>query len=122
MAGPSIVIVACDPYLAGIYGRKFERDGWGVEIAETLDEGEKKAVKQRPAVLLLDDGCVADVAAEIKRLKSLPTLQKTEIIVLAAQGDREEIERALKAGARDYLILGHFVPQEAVQKLRKLLK
>ncbi|MDP2631743.1 MAG: hypothetical protein Q8P30_03190 [Candidatus Uhrbacteria bacterium] len=117
----TILIVACDPYLAGIYGRKFELDGWDVEIAETLDEGERKATRMRPAIIILDAECAVDISTEVARLRSLPTILKTKIVVLAQMGDRDEIEKARMAGASDYLLLGHFVPQEAVQKMRRLI-
>lgn len=117
----SILITACDPFLAGIYARKFERDGWEVEVAEDLKEAERKSAKMKPAIILLDDGCTADMASEIRRFKSFPTIQRSKLVVLADFGDREKISAALQAGATDYLIYGHFVPQEAVQKMRKLL-
>jgi DNA-binding response OmpR family regulator len=118
---PSILIIACDPYLAGIYGRKFELDGWEVAITENLNEGEKVAPKIRPNIILLDDECSMSIAGEVRRLKNLPTLLKSKIVVLSQAGNREEIHEALAAGAADYLLIGHFVPQEAVQKMRRLL-
>lgn len=117
----SILIIACDPYLAGIYGRKFERDNWNVEIAENILEGERMAIRSRPNIILLDDECSIDISEEVKRLKSLPTILKTKIVVLAKEGDKQKISQSLRAGADDYLLLGHFVPQEAVQKMRKML-
>lgn len=119
---PSILIVACDPYLAGIYGRKFELDGWEVDIAETLPDGERKATRMRPSVIILDADCAADISGEVMRLKALPTLLRSRVVILAGNGDRKEIQNALKAGADTYLLLGHFVPQEAVAKMRALLK
>ncbi|PIX62543.1 hypothetical protein CO057_04145 [Candidatus Uhrbacteria bacterium CG_4_9_14_0_2_um_filter_41_50] len=121
MSSHSILIIACDPYLAGIYGRKFERDNWDVEIAETILDGERTAIKSRPSIILLDDECAADISGEIRRLKSLPTILKTKIVVLAKEGDQKKISESFSAGADDYLLLGHFVPQEAVQKMRKML-
>jgi DNA-binding response OmpR family regulator len=122
MATTSILIVACDAYLAGIFGRKFELDGWDVEIAESLEEGERKSAKMRPSIFLLDVDCVSDTEAQVRRLRSLPTLQKTKLVMLASRGDRRHIQAASDAGADDYLLLGHFVPQEAVIKMKKLLE
>lgn len=118
---PSILFVACDSRLAGIYAKKFDADGWEFEIADTLAEAEKKAVKMRPQVMLLGAECAVDIAEEVKRLKKMPTLQKTKIAVLASYASREEIQRALDAGAETYLVLGQFVPQELVKKMRVLV-
>jgi len=111
----------CDPYLAGVFGRKFERDGWDVYIVETLKEAEQRAVKMRPSIVLLDTGCSTQISEEIKRLRTFPTLQDSQLVVLAEQSSREDIDLARRAGASGYLIKGHFVPQEAVQKMRRLL-
>ena len=45
---PCILILACDPYLAGIYGRKFERDHWEVIICETIADALQKISLKRP--------------------------------------------------------------------------
>lgn len=116
----SILITACDPFLAGIYGRKFERDGWDVEVVETLLEAERKSAKMRPSIIMIDDSCAEDICTEIKRFKAFPTIQRSKIVILSESGDREKIKKVLEAGANEYLIYGHFVPQEAVLKMRKL--
>lgn len=116
----SILIVACDQYLAGIYGRKFELDGWEVEVAETIEDGERRSIKLRPSIILLDAGCAVDISHEVSRMRGLPTILRSKIVIMASNGDRKEIDRSLQAGADSYLILGHFVPQEAVQKMRRL--
>jgi DNA-binding response OmpR family regulator len=121
MSKPSILIVACDPYLAGIYGRKFELDNWDVEIAETLEDAERKSMRFRPSIILLDADCSADISIEVRRLRGMPTILRSKLVVLASNGDKKEIERSMEAGADSYLLLGHFVPQEAVQKMRRLL-
>ena len=83
---------------------------------------ERQAAKVPPAILLLDIDCVADPVDEVKRLRSLPTLIRTKIVLLAQDADRPLIESVLRAGADDMLLLGHFVPQETVEKMQRLLK
>ncbi len=118
---PSILIVACDPYLAGIFGRKFEQSGWDVHISESLKEAEQKATKMQPLIFLIGTDCEINLAHEIRRLRTLPTLQRTKIVVLSKSGTREEVNEMSRAGASEYLIAGHFVPQEAVLKMKRLL-
>lgn len=121
VARPSIVLAACDEKLAGIYGRKFEHEGWLVEVVASVQEAEHASVQLRPSVMLLDASCSVDMAREVKRLKALPTLLRTKIVILAAQSDRRKIDAALAAGASDYLLVGHFVPIEAVAKMKRLV-
>ncbi len=117
----SILIIACDFYLAGIYGRKFERDGWDVEISETVDSGKVQIAKLQPDVVLVERGCVKEIVNLVKELKSLPTMQSAKLVILAKESDRDEIQKARNAGADQYLLLGHFVPHEAVEKIRRLV-
>lgn len=117
---PTVLIAACDYFLAGIYGRKLERDGWDVEVVEDVKAAEHRAVLLRPTVLMMESDCVADVAAEVRRLKALPTLLKTHIVILAHHATHDTVTRALNAGADDYLLVGHFVPMEAAAKLKRL--
>ena len=118
---PSILFVACDAYLAGIYGRKFELDGWDVEVVEELQDGERKAMKLRPDVMVIDTGCLVDLVEEMKRLRAMPTLLQTKMVVLARGATHEEIQEALNVGVDTYLLLGHFVPQEMLSKIKKLI-
>lgn len=118
---PSILFVACDSHLAGIYAKKFDADGWDIEVADNLADAEKKAIKIRPQVILLDADCAVDISGEVARLKKMPTLQKTKIAILATLGDREEIAASMQAGADTYLVLGQFVPQELLKKMRALI-
>ena len=122
MKSPSILIVACDPYLAGIYGRKFERDHWQVQICETLPEAMPQIALFRPDILLLSTDCTVDLPEEIKRLRALPALLEKPIVLLTKKISRSELHLAYKAGVATCLLLGHFVPQEAVEKMRALLK
>ncbi|MFA6130665.1 MAG: hypothetical protein WC730_00155 [Patescibacteria group bacterium] len=117
----AILIVSCDPYLAGIYGRKFEENGWAVAVEETIEAGEKHAMVMRPDIILLQTDCVTDTIEVIKRWRSFPTIYSTKIVILAEAGDEEEIRAAREAGAAEYLLVGHFVPQEAVEKMKHLL-
>jgi len=111
----------CDPYLAGIYGRKFERSGWDVDIEEDVVSAERHGAKSPPHVLVLDIDCVADPVAQVKELRSLPTLMRTRLVLLAREGNCDMIDAAMNAGADSFLLIGHFVPQEAVDKMHRLL-
>lgn len=117
----SILIIACDYFLAGIYGRKFERDGWEVQIAESIDDGISQIAKYKPKVVLVEKECAEDIAALTRDLKALPTMQSSKLVILAKESQRAEIQQARNAGADQYLLLGHFVPHEAVEKVKGLI-
>lgn len=119
----SVLILASDPYLAGLYGRKFERDNWIVFVAESLPDAKLLIAKNKPKVILLQKESVkGDIVNIVSEIKSLPTGQQLKIVLLAKETDREEIQRARNAGADAYLLLGHFVPHEALEKIREMVE
>ena len=121
MSASSILLVGCDDHLSRIYARRLERDGWTVDVSPNLHSGEQKASRMRPNVLFLDDSCAVDILEEIKRLRRLPTLLKTKIVLLSRHGDFAHIQEALLVGVDMYLVEKHFSPSELVNKMKTLI-
>ena len=112
----------CDAYLAGIYGRKFEHDGWHVHIVESEKEVEQEVVKLHPNVLIYDTACSKHPEKDIRKLHKMPVMQKAKIVAFSEELTQEEIETLKKAGASGFLLKGHFAPKEAVQKVRRIIQ
>ena len=119
---PKVLIVDDDAFLSGIYATKLELEGFGVATARDGEEGVKAALKEKPDLILLDvlmpklDGFEA-----LKRLKADPETKSIPVIMLTNLGQKEDIEKGIEEGAVDYLIKAHFVPAEAVAKIKKVL-
>jgi DNA-binding response OmpR family regulator len=117
-----VLIVDDDAFLSGIYATKLEIDGFLVSTARDGEEGLKAAMKDKPDLILLDvlmpklDGFEV-----LKKLKSDPDLKAVPVIMLTNLGQKEDIEKGIQDGAADYLIKAHFVPAEAVEKIKKVL-
>lgn len=118
-----VLIVDDDAFLSGIYATKLELEGFMVASARDGEEGLKLAPKEKPDLILLDvlmpklDGFEV-----LKRLKADPETKDIPVIMLTNLGQKEDIEKGLEDGAVDYLIKAHFVPAEAVAKIKKVLK
>jgi len=118
-----VLIVDDDAFLSGIYATKLELEGFAVVSARDGEEGLKAAAKEKPDMILLDvlmpklDGFEV-----LKRLKADDALKGTPVIMLTNLGQKEDVEKGLSEGAVDYLIKAHFVPAEAVAKIKKILK
>lgn len=118
-----VLIVDDDSFLSGIYATKLELEGFLVVTARDGEEGLKMASAEKPDLILLDvlmpklDGFEA-----LKRLKAEPETRQIPVIMLTNLGQKEDIEKGMEEGAVDYLIKAHFVPAEAVDKIRKVLK
>jgi CheY-like chemotaxis protein len=117
-----ILLVEDDSFLASVYATKFELEGFSVFHAGDGEAGLAMAEKVQPSIILLDilmpkmDGFEA-----LHRLKMDPKLVQIPVVMLTNLGQKEDVERCLKDGAVDYLIKAHFVPGEAVKKVKKIL-
>ncbi|MFH1046666.1 MAG: response regulator [Patescibacteria group bacterium] len=118
-----VLIVDDDSFLSGIYATKLEIEGFQVVTARDGEEGLKLAVAEKPAIILLDVLMPKlDGFETLKRLKIDLVTKDIPVIMLTNLGQKEDIEQAIQDGAVDYLIKAHFVPAEAVDKIKTVLK
>lgn len=117
-----ILLVEDDSFLASVYATKFEAEGFDVLLAGDGEQGLKMAEKHLPSIILLDILMPKTDGFEmLRRLKRDQVLARVPVIMLTNLGQKEDVERCLKEGATDYLIKAHFVPGEAVGKVKKIL-
>lgn len=122
-AKQKVLIVDDDVFLSGIYATKLELEGFEVDMAHDGEEGLKAAAKSKPDIILLDVLMPKlDGFETLKRLKADADLKDVPVIMLTNLGQKEDVEKGLHEGAEDYLIKAHFVPSEAVEKIRAVLK
>ena len=122
MPKPSVLIIEPDGFLAGIYGRKFEADGWNVSIAEDLDDAKKTLQKKKISAVLFEPIVNHHEALDfVRAIRIEPKTFNLPLVVLSELSERAEIDLMRQAGASAYLIKGHFVPSEAVTKVKSLL-
>lgn len=120
---PHVLIVEDDVFLLNIYKTKFEFEGFKVSTAENGEVGFKEAKKKSPDLILLDilmpkmDGFT--FLAEMKKEK---IIQNIPVILLTNLGQKDDVQKGLELGAKDYIIKAHFKPSEVVDKVRKVLK
>lgn len=110
----------CDPYLAGVYGRKFEQGGFEVHLDESVQEALRNASRVRPDALLYDIHCTPDPEAVITEMRSHAIIAGAKIVLIGSVSDWERVQGLVDL-ADGYLIFGHFAPREAIQKVKHLL-
>jgi DNA-binding response OmpR family regulator len=117
-----ILIVEDDKFLRELIAKKLKNKGFDVVEAVDGEEGLKKIKEERPDLVLLDLILPGIDGFEVlARVKEDPNLAQIPVIILSNLGQREEVERGLKLGARDYLIKAHFTPGEIVEKIKNIL-
>ena len=114
-----VLIAEDDKFLVNAYRLKFEKEGIKTEIALDGQDALTKMESFKPDVVLLDlmmpkvDGF--EVLAEMKRrdeLKSIP------VIVASNLGQAEDVEKARKLGAVDYVVKSDIALSELVEKIK----
>lgn len=118
---PGILLLIPDARLRDIYLSRFERDGWEAEAAVSLVDAERRAVRLRPKILLIHHLVLEDIKQAFKHFKSLPTLQKTKIVVADKHIARAVIDNLLKAGAHEVVLTAHMTPQALVKHMNHLI-
>lgn len=120
MSLPQILIVDDDAELQGLLVRLLAQEGWAVESALTIKDGERLLAQHRPAVVLLDvmlaDGNGLDMCRQWRAQQ--PDLG---ILMVSARGDPMDRVLGLEVGADDYLGKP-FEKRELVARVRALLR
>lgn len=117
-----ILIVDDDKFLLNLYAKKFNDNNFDVLTASDGKKAIESAKKNFPDLIILDillteiDGY--DV---LTQLKNNLTTMAIPVIMLTNFFQKEDIQKCLKAGAKDYLIKSHFMPAEVVDKVKKIL-
>jgi DNA-binding response OmpR family regulator len=118
-----ILLVEDDTFLAGIYQKKFELEGFKISVADNGEKGLMDAKKKKPDIILLDILLPKlDGFSVLEKLKKDPATKMIPVILLTNLGQKDDVQKGLDAGAVDYLIKAHFKPSEIVDKVNEILK
>lgn len=117
-----ILLVDDDSFLLDMYSTKLRETGFGVDIAQSGTEAMEKMRSGSPFDVVLLDIIMTgmDGFAVLENMKKEGFLEKTKVIVLSNLGQKEDVEKAMSLGAKDYIIKAYFTPSEIVKKIEKL--
>ncbi|OGF26436.1 hypothetical protein A2331_05780 [Candidatus Falkowbacteria bacterium RIFOXYB2_FULL_34_18] len=120
-----VLLAEDDNFLREICSKKLVNEGF--TVYEAIDGGQALdgAMELKPDIILLDiimpaiDGF--QVLHQIKNSKD-KEIVNIPVIMLSNLGQEDDIQKAMDAGASDYLVKAHFTTEEIVGKIKKLLK
>ena len=118
-----LLMVEDDTFLRDLIVQKLIREGFKMKEAVDGEEGLKMVREERPDLILLDlilpglDGFEV-----LKRLKADAASKDIPVIVLSNLGQKEDMDRAMAAGAEAFMVKAHFTPGEIVAKIKATLK
>lgn len=119
----TIMVAEDDVFISDIYAVKLKDAGYDVIMANNGREAiEKLEAGVRPDLMLLDivmpymDGFdVLEAIGRREEWKGIP------IILLTNLSQKEDVDRGISLGAKDFLIKSHFTPTEVLAKVQKYL-
>lgn len=119
----NILIVEDDDFLRALVRKKLLSEGFNVFEAVDGEKGIEAIKNKKPDLVLLDlllpnvDGFEV-----LSQTKSDSDVLGTPIIILSNLGQQEDIERALKLGASDFLIKSQFDIDQVVDKIKSIIE
>ncbi|OGD53274.1 hypothetical protein A3J78_00940 [Candidatus Beckwithbacteria bacterium RBG_13_35_6] len=117
-----VLIIEDDPLINKIYKTRLSKDGHQVELADNGKDGLVLALKIKPDVVLLDIMLPQVSGLDVlKELKKTPSTAKIPVIVYSNLSKEEEINKAKKLGASEYIIKANMSPHQLVAKIEKYL-
>ncbi len=121
---PKILIVEDDKFLRELLESKLRKEkDFTIVTAKDGEEGLQKAREEDPDLIILDLILPGLNGFEVlEKIKSSAAIADIKVIVLSNLGQKEDIDRAMKLGAEDYLIKAHFTLEEIIKKIRENLK
>ena len=117
-----ICILEDDPFFAGLFARKFEAKGWRTTVVEDHEEV-RACVDDGMDVLVMDiESSEGSGSKLIPDLKGSPRTANMPIVVLTKASDVATVQKMMGHGVDAYLLKGHFVPNEVVEKVHRILE
>lgn len=118
-----ILIVEDDSFLRELITKKIANEGFEVVEAVDGEEGVKKSKEEKNIDLILLDLILPGIDGfeVLTRIKADAATNAIPVIILSNLGQREDIEKGLKLGAKDFLIKAHFTPGEIIAKVKEIV-
>lgn len=119
---PRVLIVEDEEVLLQTLQLKLTNEGFEVTVVRDGLQGLSEIHKELPDIVLLDILMPnLDGFGVLEQLNKEGVIPKLPVIIISNSGQPVEIDRALKLGARDYLVKAEFAPEEVIAKVRQIL-
>jgi CheY-like chemotaxis protein len=117
-----IILVDDDAFLRDMYATKFSELGHEVKVVDSGERALEEIGKSKFDVLLLDMIMPGMTGTELlQQMRNKGLSDGITSIVLSNQGEKGDIEGALNAGAKGYIIKAELIPSEVVEQVTKLV-
>ena len=120
---PLVLVVEDDIFLVNVHKKKLAKEGFEVLVAGNGNEALGLARKNKPDIILLDLIMpIKDGFQALKELKADPELKNIKVIILSNLSQEEDRQRAMEAGAVDYIVKANVSFREIINQIRRHLE
>ena len=117
-----MLIIEDDQIVGNIYLRKFQVEGFQVELALDGEAGLASTLKSRPDIVILDLMLPRLNGVEVlKELRAEPTTRDVPVVVLSNAYMSSLVQEAWKAGANYCMIKANCTPRQLVDIVNKTM-
>lgn len=118
-----VLVVEDDKFLRELFVRKMFNEGFDVESAIDAEQVFEILANKRPEVILLDLILPGVDGFEIlDKIKKDDDLKDIPVMVISNLGQKEDIDRAIKLGAVDFLIKANYTLDEIITRVLTVLQ
>lgn len=121
--GKKLILVAEDDrYYGNIFKAKLTKEGYDVALAIDGRQAIEMAKEKSPDLILLDLIMpVMDGFEALQGFKADPKTKDIPVVVVSNLGQDEDIQRAVKLGAEEFIIKANLSIQDLMGKIRHYL-
>lgn len=118
-----VLVIEDDTFLVKAYQIKFQKEGFGVEVAADGEEAMSMLEKAPPNIVLLDLMLPKVSGFDVlSSIRSRPQWKNVPVVILSNLGGGQDIDKGMKLGATDYIVKANAKIDEVVQKVKKFVK
>lgn len=120
--GKRVLLVEDDPLIIKMYKAKFVHEGFEVLTAEDGVTGLEVSLNGRPDFIVLDIMMPQLSGLDLlEKLRQDPKGKDIPVIILTNLTEKEEEQRAISLGVKEYLLKANLTPGDIVEKVKKYL-
>lgn len=119
---PFILVIEDDKFLRELLVRKLSAEGFDVENAIDAQAAFNSLAQRKPKIILCDLILPGVDGFEIlSRIKADPKIADVPVVILSNLGQKEDLEKAMALGAKDFMVKANFTLDEIVTKVHSIV-
>lgn len=117
-----ILVIEDDKFLRELLVRKLSSEGFDVQNAIDAQAAFAILEERKPKIILCDLILPGVDGFEIlRRIKADPKIADVPVVILSNLGQKEDLEKAMTLGAKDFMVKANFTLDEIVTKVRGIV-